>query len=72
MVFVSSVRNWGGAQTPACLVSSLIKKSLDGNKFMVTDSTSFYAKAFIADRRFFFHDILVMMNTILKTSKNEL
>ena len=54
MVFVSSVRNGGGAQTPACLVSSLIKKSLDENKFMVTDSTSFYAKAFIADRIFFF------------------
>ena len=69
MVFVSSVRNGGGAQTPACLVSSLIKKSLDENKFMVTDSTSFYAKAFIADRRFL-HDILVMMKTILKKSKN--
>ena len=51
MVFVSSVRNWGGAQTPACLVSSLIKKSLVKNEFMVTDSTSFYAKAFITDRR---------------------
>ena len=51
MVFVSSVRNWGGAQTPACLVSSLIKKSLVRNEFMVTDSTSFYAKAFNTDRR---------------------
>jgi hypothetical protein len=60
VVFVLSVRNGGGAQTPACLVSSLIKKSLVKNEFMVTNSTSFYAEAFITDRRFF-HDITVMM-----------